>query len=543
MAAAGARGRAGVWVGTPAGGWRLAWHPERSTFGAAHWRDDSRGSAGTPRVDHHLGAGDGAYASVGALEEALGWPLPLTFRDALAEEQRDMPALAVPRGGVVPEAERPRGVDTYPVWASPASVGADGPLAPYGLFIERDRPLAAVDLGEGSRLEVLAGTPEPAVGGLQVSYRLSHQGRVIFSGDDVNAPPGAQLSSDDSLRALLAMLVDPDPRQRARPFTHPQASFAAAHAERLLAAVQPPAQPLPPGTRIAHGVDGGRHTGTIVHAICGRDAEVLGYAWRPDTAALVGHPWRYQPDHTLISPPDRLSPTLAGPERAIPAAGTPLVFGAVVACVDPASGARVEATVVRAFAGPDGFVYQVQPNTPEPATAFTVAAERCAALAGTWWPTPAELMAARRTAGIDLVGGEVFAHAIRSIGGLADGPPVAPALTPAQRDAALAVDVDEPAPSLVKVSTHGQLTRVGDPGHGWIVVETERWLSAMCRPAEELRAAVAGAAPGLLAGDESRPTLAALAARHAPDTLGPPPAGLVKRFAAPAELTTTGVGL
>jgi hypothetical protein len=94
------------------------------------------------------------------------------------------------------------------------------------------------------------------------------------------------------------------------------------------------------------------------------------------------------------------------------------------------------------------------------------------------------------------------------------------------------------------VSTHGQLTRVGDPRHGWIVVETDRWLAAMCRPSDELRTAISDhAPPGTLTGDEPRPTLAALAARHSPDTLGATPARLAQRFAPPAELTHTGAGL
>lgn len=532
----------GVSVGTPAGGWRLGWDPAAATFTAAHRRDASGARTGLSRVDHELGLSAGAYPSVGALEEALGWPLPTPLRDALSDAQRRLPALAIPRGGAVPDDQRPRGVDTYPTWESAAAVDPD-PAAPYGLLLEQEQPAAAIDLGDRTRLEVLSGQPDSATGGLRVAYRLTHESRVVFAGDDVNAPPGADLTGDDAMRALLGVLLDADPTHRAQPFTHPQAAFAAAHAERILAAVGVPDHPFPPGTRVAFTGDDGRHTGTVAHAICGRDGDVLGYAWRPDTAALVGHPWRYQPDHTLISPPARLAATLADPERGIPETGTPLAFGAIVACADPTSGARVEATVLRSFAAPDGLVYQVQPNTPDPAAAFTVAAGRCALVAGTWWPTPAQLTAARRHAGIDLVAGEVFAAASATVAQLGDGPVAAPPITAAQHQAALTVDVDEPAPSLVRVSTHGQLTRVGDPDHGWIVVETDRWLAAMCRPVEDLRSAVTSHAPGVLDGREPRPTLAALAARHAPDTLGPPPAGLAKRFAAPAELTNTGVGL
>jgi hypothetical protein len=524
-----------VSVRTRAGAWRLGWDPEQATFSAAHHRDPQG------RADVELGTGAAAYPSVGALEEALGWPLPAPLRDALAAEQRRLPALAVPRGGAIPDPDRPRGADTHPTWDSAARVEPDGTPAPWGLLVERERPLADVELGDGTRLEILSSEPDLATGGLRVGYRLSHHGRVIFAGDDITAPPGADLAGDAATGALLGVLLDPDPTHRARPFTHPQAAFAAAHAQRALAAAEPPAHPWPAGTRVATTA-GARHTGTVDHAVSGRDGQVLGYAWRPDTAVLVGHPWRYQPDHTLVSPPGQLAATLTGPDRGIPAAGTPLVFGAVVACPDPATGERVEATVLRAFNGRDGLIYQVQPNTPEATPAFTVAEDRCATVAGTWWATPAALYSARQHAGLDVVAGEVFAAGTGAVGVVGDATAPSP-LTAAQQHAALTVDVDEPAPSLVKVSTHGQLTRVGDPDHGWIVVATDRWLAAMCRPGEELRAILAERAPGVLAGGEPRPTLAALAARHAPDTLQAPPARLAERFAAPAPLANSGVGL
>jgi hypothetical protein len=531
-------------IGTPAGEWRLGWDPTRATFTARHSRHSAARGDRSRRLDHELGVSVAAYPSVGTLEEALGFVLPEPLRDALGAERDRSPALAVPRGASVPEADRPRGVDTYPTWDAETRTDPIGPASRYGLLVEQARPAAVADLGEGTRLEVLSGTPEPATGSQRVAYRLTHQGRVIFAGDDVNAPPGADLAGDDAVRALLGVLLDADPTHRARPFTHPQATFVAAHGQRLASAVEPPDHPFPPGTRVAMTVDGQRHTGTVAHAVAGRDGTVLAYAWRPDAAALVGHPWRYHPDHTLISPPDQLSATLTEPELGFPDRGAPLEFGAVVACAETASGERVEATVLRAFATAHGFVYQVQPNTPERADAFTVADDQCAMVAGTWWPTPRDVTAARQKAGIEIVPGEVLAaRSAPPIGVVADGGWVAPPVSAEEQAAALTVDVDEPAPSLVKVSTHGQLTRVGDPDHGWMVVATDRWLAAMCRPADELRAAVNTSAPDVLSGGEPHPTLAALAARHAPDTLGAPPTRLAQRFASGAELTQSGVGL
>src|SRR5581483_4749869 len=115
-------------------------------------------------------------------------------------------------------------------WASAAAVVPDGPAAPYGLLLEQEQPVAAVELGDRTRMEVLSGQPDSATGGLRVAYRLTHESQVVFAGDDVNAPPGADLTGDDAMRALLGVLLDADPTHRARPFTHPQTAFAAAHA-------------------------------------------------------------------------------------------------------------------------------------------------------------------------------------------------------------------------------------------------------------------------------------------------------------------------
>ena len=521
-----------VTVGTAGGHWTLAWHAEHATFTATHRRHNGR-------VDVELGAAPGALPTLGALEETLGWPLPDAARDALTDARRQQPALAIPRGAAIPELDRPRPADTRPGWSSPVTVG-DIDDAPYGLLCEQDRPLASVEVGD-TRVDVLDATPDPASGATRVTYRLTHQSRVLFSGDDVNAPPGATLTTDADLAALLAVLSDPDPAHRARSLTHPQSAFLAEHHERLIAA--PAAtHPWPSGTRIAHDDHGVRRTGTVAHAVTGRDGDPLAYAWRPDIAGLCGHPWRYEPDLLLISAPQNLTLTLTASDRNLGEPGAPLAFGAVVAYPDPATCERAEGTVIRAFADGDTVTYQIQSNTAEARPALTVNSRDCAPLRGTWWASAAELVAARRAAGLEIVDGELLAGRDRTISRAGNHPaPHGP--TGETTAAALTVDVDgEPAPSLVKVSTHGQLTRVGDPDHGWLVVGTDAWLAAMCRPADELRAAITDRAPNVLTGTEPRPTLAALTARHAPDTLGAPPARLARRLAA-VESSPAGAGL
>ena len=78
---------------------------------------------------------------------------------------------------------------------------------------------------------------------------------------------------------------------------------------------------------------------------------------------------------------------------------------------------------------------------------------------------------------------------------------------------------------MVTIDMLGELARVGDPDHGWLVVPKDDLMHALAKPIDQLQAAVAGHAPNVaLNGNESLPTLAALAVRHAPgalDTAGP----------------------
>src|SRR5687768_6403221 len=462
-----------VSITTPAGGWLLGWDPRLSTFWATH----RRGVPGSQRPDHHVGVGEGACPDVGSLQEALGFALPRVVRDALAADRGRRPPLARPRGPTVPDADRPRFVDTYPTWDSVVSLLPDGDRSRWGLRLEQERPLGAADLGEGTYLEVLGATTERGVGVQQVEYRLTHQGRVVFAGDDVRAPAGADLGNDESLRALLFMLLSPDAPARAEPRSHAQQLFVESRSQDLLGLLETP-HPYPEGTRVAAAVDGVRHTGKVQYSATAR-GEALGYAWRPDTADLAGHPWRHHPELALTSPPAELAATLAPAFVAPPAPGTPLVFGAIVAAAHPETGERVEATVVRAFPDDEGsFVYQVQPNSPDLPESFVVGEADCALVRGTWWPTNRELLGARKAAGIDAAPGEVFeANDDLPLSVVADGAPEPPVPSPDQQAAVLSVDVGDTAP----VSIHGRIARVRH-GEGLpILVEADRWLAAMTK--------------------------------------------------------------
>jgi hypothetical protein len=72
-------------------------------------------------------------------------------------------------------------------------------------------------------------------------------------------------------------------------------------------------------------------------------------------------------------------------------------------------------------------------------------------------------------------------------------------------------------PATVSVAFHDRYATVGDPVHGWLVVDAERLLAAMAIPGDRLRYDLTQHVR--LTGDEPPLTLAALAAHHDPATL------------------------
>jgi hypothetical protein len=508
-------------VATPGGGWLLGWDPEAASFWAEH-RPPSPDGAPVPEADHRVGGEAGSCPGLGALEEVLGFVLPAVVRAALADDRRARPALAVPRSDTtIPEPGPPRPLATYPEWGSPVAVPPEAQPVAYGVRLEQDPPDAVADLGDGTRLELRGGEARPATGDRRVAYRLTHHGHVMFAGEDIFAPADADLTAADAGRALLALVLDPDAPQRTRYLSSAQTAFVRDHGDRLRAAVEPPQHPYPVGTRVAALVGGERVTGVVTYAAVNQD-RVLAYSWRPDVAELPGHPHRHHHEHQLASPPQRLAPTLAPPFAAPAGEGVPLTFGAVVALAHPDSGERVEAVVLRAYRdGGARFLYQVQPLEAGSGAELVVAAEECALVRGTWWPSHDDLVAARTSAGLELTPGEVFA----TRGAPGPGPlPVAgsepPSLTLQQRMAALALDAGPPPRGdHVHVTMHGDVVLVGDRHHGWLAAPADRWEVAGRRPAAELAVLVREAAPVVLTGGEHPLVLAALAAVHAPGAL------------------------
>lgn len=88
-------------------------------------------------------------------------------------------------------------------------------------------------------------------------------------------------------------------------------------------------------------------------------------------------------------------------------------------------------------------------------------------------------------------------------------------------------------PTSITAAFHGPHATIGDPHHGWLVVDTAALTAAMTHPPEHLRDLLRSRVP-TLTGDEAPVVLAALAATHLPHDL-PPPA----RRQAPSTPTTT----
>ncbi|WP_239331558.1 hypothetical protein [Frankia sp. CiP3] len=101
------------------------------------------------------------------------------------------------------------------------------------------------------------------------------------------------------------------------------------HAVRADGANPAPAVPesppgLAPGTRIKAAVPGRAiETGTVTEALTDTGGAVRSYAWRPDRAADLDHPWHANPGHVLVSPAHVVRPLFTGPHTPGPDVGRP----------------------------------------------------------------------------------------------------------------------------------------------------------------------------------------------------------------------------
>jgi hypothetical protein len=401
-----------VTIGTTSGRWELGWDPRLATFFALH--HDIPTGPGTPAADatepgYWLGTSPSAVPDIGRLEERLGFPLPPAARVVLDHDRADRPAWAT-RAWNLPDTEPadspPPG--TRPEPGSPVLIPAQADTS-YRQAMRAEAPLRTWT-EDGYRVDILAADPvhDPDTGSdrLAITYRMSHQDRVVFAGQDIEAPAGTDPAGDDTVRAVVDLLcyADPDPR-----LTPAQAAFLDAHAEALTGLVLAPEPPYPTGTRIAVATAGAdAATGTVISHPTGPDGQVIAYGWRPDLAQLPGHPWYDQPGNAMIAAAERVRPTLAAPDAGLTGwtPAQPLAYQATVTYLEPDE-RPAAGHVLRAMPGVGGLTYDIQPDRPA-STPMRVPANRIHPTAGTAYRSIDDLLAARASAGVPLQPGEVL---------------------------------------------------------------------------------------------------------------------------------------
>lgn len=470
-----------VVVATASGAWRLQWEPSRAALTATHLIGPDLPDAGHVSSTLRAAADPdrSPSATTGALEEALGFALPAAVREHLSIDQLTRPpARTTPEPSTAPPRDFVRLYPDWapaPPWAMPEpstsattstdnyrAAGLDGPRPDIGahrptptstVLVPGREPLTyAAALAErpplrewakdGFGIQILDSAPDRDYPGHQaISYRITHRDQhdhelVIYSNDDLLAPIGSDPASDEALRQAAALAaVPPDDA----PLTPAQTHFTRTHAGVLAVLVSEPRAPYPPDTRVHvtfpaspppdrlpgtgpqafDGEDAMQVSGVVVQAIGNSGDPVTAYAWRPDSAALPGHPWADNLGHALISPAHHVRPTLAEPDVGLDGwtPDVPLAYGAHVTFPSD-DGHPVHAHVLRAYTTtPDGvggvgagLEYDVQPGTPG-IEVVRIPAHAITARAGTAWPSITALTHAREAADLPLQPGEILTAA------------------------------------------------------------------------------------------------------------------------------------
>jgi hypothetical protein len=432
-----------VLLGTADGRWEIGWDPGLATFYAQHYGApaDPAGVEDGELDDldgpgHWYGSSPAAIATVGQLEERLGFALPVSVRAALAADQASRPPRSLRTWLVYVDSEPadPPPPETRPQPTSPLDVPGQ-PATTYRQAMLAAPPLRSC-AAEDFRLDILAAAPrrDGDTGAVRqaITYRLAHRGNVIFSADDITAPVDIDPRGDATIRAVVSLTCYADPIG----LSPVQLRFLADHRDDLADLVTAPEPPYPAGARIAVARDplenAGR-TGTVVGHVADAAGAVTGYVWRPDRADLPGHPWRQQPTCAVVSRAAEVAPTLAARDVGLGGwtPSTPLSYGATVTYLDREGHVRA-GRVLRTFPGAtESLTYEVQPDAAgtEP---IRLPADSVEPIAGSAYPTLDGLLADRAAAGIALQPGEVLlsGHAqVYVVGGpagqLTAGPPPA----------------------------------------------------------------------------------------------------------------------
>jgi hypothetical protein len=418
----------GASIATPTGVWELSWSGREAAFNARHLDTGDGPGGGVVTSLSRL-----KIQSLGRLEEHLGFALPHRVRTYLASIRASDPPRAShpPPSGRTPPAI---GLDLRPAPFSLVTVPGKSPIG-YQAALSEHPPIHHWSSGDAGRrcvVEILdaartargaatAGAqPETSCGLL--TYRVSLNGVVVFSDDDIETPAHALPEADETIREVVTLLtwIDPD-----IPLTPRQVAFVDEYGELLRAQVAEPSAPYPTGTRV-RVTDGDRETtGVVVEAISSdrpapsddAPSPAVAYAWRPDISELPGHPWATSPQHTLVSTAEAVTPTLATPAHGLPALDEhmPLAYRAEV-CFAADHGLAIPAMVLRARVSSAGLVsYDVRSiDAPRPGQRrpeLQVPEHDIVPVRGTAWPSIRALAEARAADDVPLQAGELLSAA------------------------------------------------------------------------------------------------------------------------------------
>lgn len=197
----------GVVLGTASGAWRLRWEPARAALTGVHLTgpdDPEQYVSRTVQVHAH----PGEAASIGALEEQLGFALPTSIRDHLSAAQTIRPAtLTSGEGGFGAIGGQRNFAALYPATlatdarsAPPAMQGSiddrvavgerptpsspllipGHPARTYAAALAEQPPLR-VWASAGFGVQILSAAPDPGYAGhLAITYRITHNDVVII---------------------------------------------------------------------------------------------------------------------------------------------------------------------------------------------------------------------------------------------------------------------------------------------------------------------------------------------------------------------------
>lgn len=393
-----------------ASGWQLGWDPAGRTLYARHVTNP-----GGPNesITRWYGTTRGAFPTVAALEQQLGFALPDSARRWLNAQTGAAPAPPVAGVDRALEDRRPPGPGETPGPHDLVAVPGRDP-ARYAVALA-DQPVVHAYTDGAQTLELLDAAQTTVTGDSgtrwprwALTYRLRAGHEVICAGDDITVPADADPASDQTLRHLgWALTACPAVQPTAR-----QQTWLAAHGQRFWAALAPPGE-LTEGMHVEFDtVDGPPALGRITSVVGDdRTGVTRGFFVRPDVADLPGHPWADTDATVFVRAGHVREAQLRDIDRGLdPTRPLPYLTQVTYQTFD---GDHATGEVLRAFAATGqrpAARYDLRaldgPDRDQVVTA--VPADTVQPQRGAWWVAHHDLVAARLADDVLFVAGEVL---------------------------------------------------------------------------------------------------------------------------------------